>query len=145
MKKSADKEIALSQFMLYAFEKLGKTFEDGRDSLLGARGFYTLYVLGTYAPKTMTELGEACNMKKQQTTNVVDNLIELGLAQRLYNQRDRRVIQIAITDSGQDFLEQQVANGTHKLLERINALPEEQQKIFFETIEKLNPILADLS
>ena len=51
--------------MLFAFDKIAKPFEDGRDDSLGARGFYTLYMLGTYAPKTMTELGELCKMKKQ--------------------------------------------------------------------------------
>lgn len=145
MDRNIKREELLQSFMLYSFDKLGKSFEDGRDSLLGARGFYTLYVLGAYGQKNMTDLGEACNMKKQQTTKVVDKLNDLGLAHRIYSKQDRRVIEIAITEQGKQFLMTQVYSGADRLFEQLAQMDEETQESFFSAIEVLNPILKQFA
>ena len=145
MNKENEYKDLLRNFMLFAFDKLAKPFEDGRESILGARGFYTLYILGTYSQKTMTELGEACNMKKQQTTKVVDNLTQLGFAQRLYNKNDRRIIQIVITEKGREFLNEQIESGVDRLMKQILAMDETTQEKFFAAVEIINPVLKSLN
>ena len=137
-------ENAVKEFMLFAFDKIAKPFEDGRDDSLGARGFYTLYMLGTYAPKTMTELGELCKMKKQQTTKVIDTLTELGFAQRIYNRSDRRIIQIVITEKGREYLNKQIKSGAESLMKQLDNMDAESRSRFFEAVSVMNPVLKKL-
>jgi len=138
-------ENVVKEFMLNAFDKIAKPFEDGREDGLGSRGFYTLYILGTYAPKTMTELGELCKMKKQQTTKVIDTLTELGFAQRIYNRSDRRIIQIVITEKGREYLNKQIKAGADNLMKQIDCLEAEKKNSFIEALAVINPILKKLN
>lgn len=54
---------------------------------------------------TMSELAEALSMSNQQLTKVVDGLEDLGMAERVYNESNRRKIYAKVTPKGKQTLE----------------------------------------
>ena len=51
----------------------------------------------------MSEIGCKLSIPKPHTTVLVDRLIQEGLAERSYDERDRRIINIRLTNEGRAF------------------------------------------
>jgi DNA-binding MarR family transcriptional regulator len=109
-----------------AFEPLG----------VSSRGYHVLAtaVDGSYTQKQLAEL-----VRLDKTTMVVaiDELEELGLAERRLSSTDRRARVIAVTKAGR----RKVAEG-RKLVERVQAdvlatLPERERESFLQTLGRL--------
>lgn len=63
-----------------------------------------LNIIATKDKLTMTELAEDLNMSNQQLTKVVDALVDLKLAERVYDDANRRKIYAKATPEGQQVL-----------------------------------------
>lgn len=53
----------------------------------------------------MSELAGYTKMQKQQMTQMVSRLVDLGLVERLYDPSNRRIIKIRLTDKAADYME----------------------------------------
>lgn len=53
---------------------------------------------------TMTELGRLLIVSKPNITTLVDKLVGLEMVRRSFDENDRRLIYIELTDNGRDFL-----------------------------------------
>ena len=58
----------------------------------------------SYQDMTMTELARITSMSKSQMTAVIDKLVKLGALERRTDEKDRRVINIALTEHGRTLL-----------------------------------------
>lgn len=63
-----------------------------------------LNIIASQEKLTMTELAENLNMSNQQLTKVVDALVDLKLAERAYDDTNRRKIYAVATPEGQQVL-----------------------------------------
>ena len=60
-------------------------------------------LIGNGEPTSMGELSKALEVPLSTATRIVDGLVECGLAERVADAEDRRVVRVALTKSGQDL------------------------------------------
>lgn len=56
----------------------------------------------------MSELSSSLKLSKQQATQIIDKLYQHHLIQRFHDEKDRRMIRIAISEEGTQFLKENV-------------------------------------
>ena len=69
---------------------------------------YCLIALAKKGPMTMSELSSFLKLSKQQATQIIDKLYQHHLIQRFHDEKDRRMIRIAISEEGTQFLKENV-------------------------------------
>lgn len=73
-----------------------------------------------------SEIGDAISIAKPQMTNSIDKLIGMGMVEREPDTRDRRKINIKLTQKGRDTVEQ-LENHTRDILsEKLSALSDDE-------------------
>jgi DNA-binding MarR family transcriptional regulator len=94
-------------FLLYQlFQKniLKYKTSNGRIKMSFAH-YLTLIILKEKGDLSISEIGNQIGMKKQNMTYLTNKLVEDGLIQRLHDMSDRRVIKIALTSKGNEYLD----------------------------------------
>jgi len=78
------------------------------------------WVLGalTCGPCRMSELAERAQTSQTSLTGIVDRLEERGLVERVRNESDRRVVEVALTAEGRE----QMASGQRAMVRRLEDL-----------------------
>ena len=93
---------------------------------------------------TMTELAKSMMMTKPQLTHVVDALVSLNIVKRRPDEKDRRVINLALTEKGRVWLEE----GKKKIKEhtkmRLATLSPEELTEMASALESLRNIIVKL-
>ena len=67
---------------------------------LNPGSLYVLGVLTTHGMLSMSEIGCKLSMPKSHITGLVDKLIAEELVERLYDPKDRRIVNVHITEKG---------------------------------------------
>ena len=109
------------------------------------RSYY--HVLGVLIKKgdlPMSEIGRRVHISKSNMTSLIDKLVEDRLVERLPNEKDRRVINIAITDKGKGLLWNWKKRANNEIKKSISTLPDEDLEKFYESIENIRYILSKL-
>jgi len=105
--------------------------------------FNALSALAMSGPMNMTHLTEALYVSTAAATNVMDKLVDLGLAKRGRDESDRRVVLVEATAKGRrtvEVLERDFIAVFSHLLEHLS---EEEREAFVGIYERLNQILWD--
>ena len=94
----------LDELTLHApsgFMKFMRRWPSGPVSLVHLQ---VLMLLDGEGPHAMHVLAQALDVSQASATGIVDRMEQRGLAMRLRDEDDRRVIRVALTDSGRQFL-----------------------------------------
>lgn len=105
-------------------------------------------VLGTLITEgtlPMSELGKRLYISKPYMTTLVDKLIEEGYAERHPDSRDRRVINIMITDSGRKYLKHAGARYRNHIKTLLSGLDSRDLEELCTSLEKLRGILSKIT
>ena len=71
---------------------------------LNPGSLYVLGILARHGMQSMSEIGCKLSMPKSHTTGLVDKLIAENLVERLFDPKDRRIVNVQITKKGfEDF------------------------------------------
>lgn len=116
-----------------AIVEWNKSFPEG----LGISPVLTLSFLKQHGPQKQRVLTEALGFTPGAMTNIANQLIKGGYAQRKYDDNDRRVILLDITTAGHDQLEQANKRGQQLHLKLFEALTAEEIQEFLRIYEKL--------
>lgn len=84
--------------------------------------FNAMIVINNYKSATMKTIAEELNISKQQTTLIIDKLINIGYVKRENDKYDRRIIRITLTDSGIHFMDNERKVLSELLKEKIECL-----------------------
>ena len=79
------------------------TKELGKNYHVSAPQLYCLLALNDYGPLPPSQIARYILVKSSTVTGVVDRLEQKGLVRRVRNSRDRRGINIELTDKGRDL------------------------------------------
>ena len=90
---------------------------------------------------SMSKLADLLSTSREQTTRAVSPLADRDYIIRLTNEKNRRILNVAITQSGLDFLQNLRKNYSVQLLESIEMLSEKEINDF---IKSLNIIINTL-
>lgn len=88
-----------------------------------------------------SELGETIGISKPQMTNSIDRLIELGMVRRQHDKKDRRRINIQLTQKGKKTLERAERLLKSRWKARMASLQEGDQKKLADSLRDIGEIL----
>ncbi len=104
-----------------------------------------LGVLSREGPLPMSELGRRLYISRPYITALVDKLIDEGHAERHPDARDRRVINVTITDSGRRCLKQTGAQYKNHIRTLLANLDDGDLDELCTSLEKLREILSKIT
>ena len=84
-----------------------------------------------------TTLSKKLGYSPGAITSIADRLIKLGLAERKYNENDRRNVFLSITDKGLEVHQQAIQKGRELHVELFKVLSEEEVQQLINIYEKL--------
>lgn len=106
--------------------------------------FIVLHVLSDHSQLPISEIGRNLFIPKPQMTALVDRLIQFGLVTRLPDTEDRRVINIALTDTGRKTLEECDKLIRESIRQKLSSLSSSDLQAFLECTAELRKIGAKL-
>lgn len=89
----------------------------------------------------MSEIGRKVYISTSNMTSLIDRLVEEGLAERQPDKKDRRVINIAITEKGKEILQEWRKHENEKIRLKLAALSDEDLEKLYGSIEDIKVIL----
>ena len=104
---------------------------------LGISPILVLGELRTKGPQKQAELAETIGYTKGAMTSIAGKLVTLGLAERLYDENDRRTIQLKITAAGRNALKEAQAIGEDVFMRLFETLSEEEINQYLLIQEKI--------
>ncbi|MFD1928876.1 MarR family winged helix-turn-helix transcriptional regulator [Sporosarcina siberiensis] len=104
---------------------------------LGISPILVLAELRTKGPQKQAELAETIGYTKGAMTNISEKLVRLGFAERLYDESDRRTIQLQITTAGMNALKEAQAIGEDVFMLLFESLSEEEINQYLMIQEKI--------
>lgn len=137
----------VSDYLFYLLVAIGRLrdaqLEPGLQLLgLGLVRYRVLSVIGRVGACTMSELATFSSIDRTTLTRAIDQLLESDLVERLKNERDRRIVRVAITPAGEALrarAEAFVSQHGHYLLADI---PDDLQRQFVRLEQALVARLA---
>ncbi|GHH99016.1 MarR family winged helix-turn-helix transcriptional regulator [Neobacillus kokaensis] len=104
---------------------------------IGVAPIITLAELKQNGPQQQTVLAKRLGYTPGAMTNIAARLIKQGMAERQYNENDRRHVLLAITEKGLDVLKEAQKKGQEMRVELFQELTEEEVEQFLTIHEKL--------
>jgi DNA-binding MarR family transcriptional regulator len=109
---------------------------------------YTLFsriIYNLYRESTMTmgELSHILSVPFSTTTRMVDWFVDNGYVQRLHDPEDRRVVRVALTDSGRDLYQAIEGYMAQRFQQMLSPLTVEEQGVLLMLLEKVARALRD--
>jgi DNA-binding MarR family transcriptional regulator len=108
---------------------------------IGVTASLTLVTLDFSGPRRITELATAEGVSQPAMSSVVAGLERAGLVQRRRDPSDRRVVLVALTRDGEDYLYRRRESGVEMLAKLIECLPGDDGQTLLSAvpvIERLN-------
>lgn len=99
-----------------------------------------LFAISRRGPCTMSQLSERLQVHPSTATELVERLIQAGLAERQRDEQDRRVVWVALTAAGKETVAQRRQAFQQHLLSFLERLTEGQKQAMFSALQTLNQI-----
>jgi len=106
--------------------------------------FQVLHILMEQGTSTVSEIANILCISRPNMTPLIDKLIKDGLVCRTSNSKDRRIINISITDQGKKIGLENIQLFKNKLRSKILLLPDEDIRCFLESLENIKNIINKL-
>lgn len=103
--------------------------------------YHILKVLKKRGELPMSEIGRMVYISKSNMTSLIDNLVENGLAERLPDKNDRRVINITLTKKGNELLMEWRKHSNNEIKMNLASLSEEDLEKFSDSVKNIKEIL----
>lgn len=103
---------------------------------------YAIDALGDYGILTMTELAEKMYLTTATMTGIVNELIKKELAERKFDENDRRVIRVDLTLNGKEVygrIREKVLHRYRDMVEKLKLSDKEVERII-SVIEELTAV-----
>lgn len=145
MGESTANERTVFTFMVLTHEKLLKPYMDHFRETLSPMQLSVLGLLEAYGMMSMTELSEKLHTTRQQMTQIVARLFDIGVVERQPDEKDRRLIRIRPTAKAKELLTEGAHSFVQEILGMAGRLGEEEKRQLLEAMEAANRILPRLA
>lgn len=110
---------------------------------IGISPILVLHELRANGPQKQVDLALKVGYTKGAMTHIANKLVDLGLAERLYDENDRRIIQLQITASGEKALLEAQKIGHDVFTQLFEVLSEDEIHQYLNIQEKLVQSIHD--
>ena len=104
---------------------------------IGISPILVLSELKQQGEKKQVELAELLGYTKGAMTSIANKLVANGLAKRIYDENDRRIIQLCITEKGAEALNKAQQIGEEIYIDIFSVLTEEELTTYLTLQQKL--------
>lgn len=105
---------------------------------------HLMWMIDHHNGNPMKFFGEKLMISKPNLTKVVNRLIEEGLIERKTDEKDRRIINLYITEKGKSFIEQHKEAVKASLRKKLDVLSDEDIGKLIKNFEEVESILGKL-
>ena len=98
----------------------------------------TMMYISDYGKVKPTKIAQNFNITPASVTSQIDTLVQKNLLERIYNQNDKRVIEITLTKKGQELLEKELDHLDVVCKKTFGILTDQEQQKLLELVEKVN-------
>jgi DNA-binding MarR family transcriptional regulator len=95
--------------------------------------------------RPMNYYSEKMMVPKSNLTVIADKLIKEGLIERSFDVKDRRIIILALTQKGEDYINENMKNLKGAMMEKMDSFNDDDIKRLNELIEEMKEIFYRLS
>lgn len=88
-------------------------------------------------PITMSELGSTLNVPMSTATRIVDGLVKNGMAERVHDPNDRRIVRVGMSKAGREIYEMGMAYNKQRITRLLNDFTAEEQEQLLKLMNKL--------
>lgn len=106
--------------------------------------FHILLALMADDSLTMTQLSACIASSKEQTTRAVAPLVTAGLAERIHDETNRKLVRIRLTANGRLFLHHTKEHLQHSLEQKFRSLSQTDQEELVQSLYTLLRILKKM-
>ncbi|AGK98426.1 MarR family winged helix-turn-helix transcriptional regulator [Clostridium pasteurianum] len=106
--------------------------------------YNALFIMKNDEILTMSELSNKMCISKQQLTPMVDKLIDNELVERMTNEKDRRIINVRLSERGYNFLNDSKAEITEALKKRMEVFDQDEVNTLLKAIDDIYSITKKL-
>jgi DNA-binding MarR family transcriptional regulator len=99
--------------------------------------FMILNILSQSDALAMSEISRRLSVSKPQLTAMVEKLFRMGLVNRVQGERDRRILQVSITEKGKIVVDQTKELVARSLAQKLSLLGEDDLKSFSTAIKNI--------
>lgn len=107
-------------------------------------GMFVLGSLKRHGTQSMSDIGKCLAMPKPHVTVIVDKLIEEGYVERQSDPKDRRIVNILLTERGLANFESIKLAISENLKIKLSELTNEQQEILVTASQQVREILISI-
>lgn len=107
-------------------------------------GMFVLGSLKRHGTLSMSDIGKCLSMPKPHVTVIVDKLIEEGYVERQSDAKDRRIVNILLTEKGLADFESIKLSISETLKIRLTMLTDEEQQILVTASQQVKDILISI-
>lgn len=115
LEQLAEELMMVLPYWHYKIDRPFNTSHKENGDQMSLETYYCLQMLRWDGAMTMSELAERLRITKQQATQMIDRLYKHDFVRRLYDQEDRRVIRIEITQRAVEYIKSNVTKHTQFL------------------------------
>ncbi len=132
-------EIVNNIYLLHqALTKSDSEYEEFKGHRNTSNYYATLIILKKRGKVPLSEIGNLIGIKRQNMTNISDTLVGKGLVMRVPCNEDRRVINLSITDKGEECLKKWQKSRIKKFNKLFAHFNDEDLKKFSLHLKTLN-------
>ncbi|MFY9177972.1 MAG: MarR family transcriptional regulator [Caldicoprobacterales bacterium] len=97
--------------------------------------YSVLKILEQDQAMTLSEISARVHRKNSNVTPIIDFLVSKGIAERIPDEKDRRIIRVRLTDEGVAIREQAIAHHDNFIRQLYSTLDEEEMKSFMDIVD----------
>jgi DNA-binding MarR family transcriptional regulator len=98
---------------------------------------HALLEIGEFDQTTITDIADYLNLDKSTLSRTIDNLVKLGLVNRVINSEDRRYMKVNLTEQGKKVYDDINNQCNNYYLEMFKFIPEEKHDQVLESFALL--------
>lgn len=125
------------QEFLQRFREVDATNANGPQADLSMQELRVVERLGDVRSTMMKELAEYMPLAVNSVTSLVDNLEKRGLVRRNRSMEDRRVVNVELTDDGQEVYRAAVNEKRSLLTRMLGKLNADEREVFMTLFRKI--------
>jgi DNA-binding MarR family transcriptional regulator len=139
----------ISENLLMFFPLFHKKLMKGGHGKPGRRESYLecpiLGILSARGPLPISEVGRRLHISKPNMTSITNKLIFDGKIRRIPDRQDRRVIRIAVTEDGKDYLKEHRKTVKENIKRNIKGLNDRDLITLCESLDNIRIIVSKIS
>lgn len=137
LSRNASELHSLVQEFLQRFREVDATNANGPQADLSMQELRVVERLGDVRSTMMKELAEYMPLAVNSVTSLVDNLEKRGLVRRNRSMEDRRVVNVELTDDGQEVYRAAVNEKRSLLTRMLGKLNADEREVFMTLFRKI--------